>query len=142
LMFSLCTMCLHLYSQNRISCTPLEEFLNFPKVMSGLQLDNKSDTIVLIDLGNDFAGNCFMLRWKNKVAILKHDPALTKEIRGMDPYKKYKDACSFYIISEYSRKGRMHSFEILRPCNNIQVVGKITIVKGKTKQTEAKWYVL
>lgn len=60
----------------------------------------------------------------------------------MDPYKKYKDDYDFYIISEYSKKGRIHSFEILRPCNNIQVVGKITMVKGKAKQIEAKWYVL
>ena len=141
-MLSLCSMCLSLYSQKRIPCAPLEEFLNFPEVMSGLQLDSRSDTIVLIDLDNDFAANCYMLRWKNKVAVLKHDPALTKEIRGMDPYKKYKKNCSFYIISEYSRKGRIHSFEILRPCNNIQVVGKITLVKGKVKLMEAKWYVL
>jgi hypothetical protein len=138
----LCTVGLHLYSQKKIPCAPLEKFLNFPAVISSFQLDSKSDTIVLIDMDNDFAGNCCMLRWKNKFAILKYDPALTKEIRGMDPYKKYKDDCSYYIISEYSKKGRIHSFEILRPCNNIQVMGKITIVKGKAKHMEAKGYVL
>ena len=131
-----------LYAQNISQCESLKQFLNFPEVIASFHLNEKNDSLILIDKNNSFARDCQVLFWKNKDVVVAFDPVEIEKIKSKDPYIVYKDNCKVFILSGYSKTKTVHSFSILQPCSNLLTEGKMKVVDGKYKLVAIKKYVL
>lgn len=134
--------CTSLHSQEIDQSKVLETFLNFPEVVSGFHLDDKSDSINLIDNGNGFPESCRAFRWHKKYVILRHDSAMIGKIRHMNLHALFRDSRNVYILWEFSQKGSFFYFRIVQPCSNLSTVGKMKLVDRKFKLVELEKYVL
>lgn len=134
--------CKSMIGQNINNCQRLEKFLNLPEVILSFHLNEKSDSLVLIDKKNDFANLCSSINWGKKYMLLKFDTIVSKQINKKDPYILFKDNCSVYIIDQYYQDGVSYYFSILQPCSNLLTKGQLKLLKGKYKLIEVKKYVL
>lgn len=142
LFFLLMVYCKSMFGQDINNCQLLEKFLNLPEVFSSFDLNEKSDSLILIDKKNDFAQFCNSISWGKKYMLLKFDTIVSQQIKKRDPYLLFKDSCTVYIIDQYSQIGTTYYFSILQPCSNLLTKGRLRLLKGKYKIIEIKKYVL
>src|ERR1700733_15650537 len=92
---------LYSYGQQLSNCKILLTLFDSKIVKRHFRIENSSDTLLLIDKGNDLLGKCSSFIWgRNNVEVI-YDKELSKKISSSYPYFLYRGQCKTFIIDSF-----------------------------------------
>jgi hypothetical protein len=124
------------------SCINFESLFNDSQIKSSFHLSNKNDTLSLIDKKQWFKGHCHSFTWDRNYVKIINDTSVINKISKQNPYAIFKGDCKTFIFDGFTKKGKLHYFNILQPCSGLLTEAEVKFNKKDFKIMSIKKGVL
>ena len=106
------------FAQSGISCSEIQNLINYRKVFNSLKHIENSDTLVLLDIKNVVQANCRNLKFGNKVMVLSHDSALISKFEVGYSAVQFNGNCNVFALYDFNNVNGIYLFKIVQGCSN------------------------